>query len=260
MNTPCRSHVDLFEEWSVAMPKRILIVEDDFVTRALLQRVLQTADYEVSTCPDGPDALNHFQQHGLPHLVIVDLGLPSMHGFDLCKRIKNMGDVPIIILSGHNDAKTIEQGIRNYAEDYVTKPFDVRVIVARVGRVLSRFPDFSYVDSPVQEVDELLSIDFPNNRIRVGDVFTSLTPTESGLLHVLFNSQGQIVRNEALMGRVWPNEEVFEETLRVHMHRLRRKIKVAAGRNYIYTERGAGYMFCQPKHVEGPVEHDEESV
>ncbi len=231
--------------------KRLLIIEDDFVTRTLLREVLEKAGYQVSSVSDAPEALTLLQQQGLPHLVLVDLGLPSMHGFALSERIKRMGDVPIIFITGDASHEAVVYGLQKYAEDYITKPFDVEEVAARVHRVLSRFADYSYAQAPVMVIDKHLSIDFPRSRIVLDGQPTPLTPIETNLLHILVRNQGRIVSPETLMARVWPNVEVFAETLRVHMHRLRRKLQSNNCRApYIRTERGIGYTFSVPDETQ----------
>ncbi len=228
--------------------KRLLVVEDDSVTRKLLQQVLAEAGYSVIAVDDGPGAIAAIQQSGLPHMVLLDLGLPSMHGFALSERIKRMGDVPIVIITGDDSEEATVYGIRQYAEDYITKPFNVSEVLARIQRVLSRFADYSYAQAPVLKVDEHLSIDFPNSRIILEEQVIALTPTETSLLYVLVRNKGHIVSPEMLIRRVWPNEEVYEETLRVHMHRLRRKLQIDPQQpQYIQTERGVGYIFLVPE-------------
>lgn len=227
---------------------RLLIVEDDAVTRDLLQHVLQQAGYEVNAVRDGPDALNFIKKNGLPHLVVLDLGLPGMHGFTVGELIKRMGDVPIIILTGEDSEDMVVQGIEQYADDYITKPFSVKEVVVRIQRVLSRVIDFSYAQSPVVQIDEHLAIDFPNNQVwRDGQIIT-LTPTETSLLSVLLRNKGHIVPTATLIARVWPNEEVYEETLRVHIARLRGKLAAKSNEmQYIRNERGVGYTFNFPE-------------
>lgn len=218
--------------------------------RKLLQAVLQDAGFEIRTANDAGHALDLLQEYGLPHLVLIDLGLPGMDGFALSERIKRMGDVPIVIITGDDSEESKLRGIQQYAEDYITKPFNVKEVIARIQRVLNRIADYSYAQERIITVDSNLSVDFVNNRALVGDQEISLTPTETNLLHVLIRNQGQIVSYAALIARVWPNEEVFEETLRVHMHRLRRKLQQDSTKEYIHTERGAGYSFHIPSDGE----------
>ena len=224
--------------------KRLLVIEDDSITRKLLQQVLQQAGYTVSAVGDASSALTILQQDGLPHLILMDLGLPGMDGFTLSDHIKRMGDVPIIVLSGVSDEETKTAGIERFADDYITKPFNSKEVVARINRVLSRISDYSYAGGRVTRVDDRLSVDFTHHRAWLDGQEIVLTPIESSLLLILLRNKGQIVSPETLLARVWPNEEVYEETLRVHMSRLRRKLKSDGQQpEYIQTERGAGYSF-----------------
>jgi len=228
---------------NVNSDKRLLVIEDDSIARKLLQQVLQQAGYTVTAVGDASSALTTLQQDGLPHLILLDLGLPGMDGFTLSDHIKRMGDVPIIVLSGVSDEETKTAGIERFADDYITKPFNSKEVVARIHRVLSRIGDYSYAGGRVTRVDDRLSVDFTHQRAWLNDQEIVLTPIESNLLMILLRNKGQIVSPETLLARVWPNEEVYEETLRVHMSRLRHKLKSDGQPDYIQTERGAGYSF-----------------
>ncbi|MEP7287109.1 MAG: response regulator transcription factor [Chloroflexota bacterium] len=235
--------------------KRLMIVEDDTTTRRLLQSILQQAGFEVTATSDGATALAALQKQGLPHLVVLDLGLPGMDGFALSERIKRMGDVPIIVLSGNDKEEAKIQGIQQFADDYITKPFNPKEVVARIERILSRITDYSYAQGRVVTIDEHLSIDFANNRVVMEGREITLTPIETNLLMILLRNKGQVVSPNTLIARVWPNEEVYEDRLRVHMHRLRRKLHGAAEtdqQQYIYTERGVGYSFHVPEESKQP--------
>lgn len=223
---------------------KILLIEDEPPINKLITDYLSTHDYEVLPFYDGPEALKHIKQNGLPHLALIDLMLPGMHGFEVSTKLKAMGDVPIIFVTAINDTETIVQGLKRYADDFIVKPFELRELEARVQTVLSRIPSLDYASQPVVQVDDNLSIDFAHNRISVGNKTHTLTPTESILLHVLLRNAGRVVENRLLIARVWPSEDVGEDTLRVHMHRLRRKLESDSHHpHYIRTERGVGYMF-----------------
>jgi DNA-binding response OmpR family regulator len=223
---------------------KVLVVEDEANIAKLISEYMSAHGYEVATVPDGPDALEYVRARGLPHIALIDLALPNMHGFDLSSKLKAMADVPIIFVTSTSDTETIVQGLRRYAEDFIVKPFDLRELEARVTAVLSRMPSLDYASEPVVKIDDHLQIDFAHNRLTVGSRAFSLTPTESILLHVLLRNAGRVVENRMLIARVWPSEDVFEDTLRVHMHRLRRKLEADSHHpHYIRTERGIGYMF-----------------
>ena len=223
---------------------KVMLVEDDTQISKLISDYLGKHGYEVWSFEDGPEALEHIRGRGLPHIALVDLALPSMHGFELSNKLKSMADVPIIFVTSTGDTDTIVQGLKKYAEDFIVKPFELRELEARIQVVLARMPSLDYASEPIVHIDNHLSIDFAHNRITIGGKTIGLTPTESILLHVLLRNAGRVVENRMLIARVWPSEDVGEDTLRVHMHRLRRKLESDSHHpHYIRTERGVGYMF-----------------
>jgi DNA-binding response OmpR family regulator len=223
---------------------KILLIEDDPNINKLITDYMNSHGFEVTAVTDGPEALELVRTRGLPHLALVDLTLPSMHGFEVSNKLKSMADVPIIFVTASSDTETVVQGLKKYAEDFIVKPFELRELEARVQVVLARMPSLDYASEPIIRIDDNLSIDFAHNRIVVNGKAYGLTPTESILLHVLLRNAGRVVENRMLIARVWPSEEVYEDTLRVHMHRLRRKLEADSHHpHYIRTERGVGYMF-----------------
>jgi DNA-binding response OmpR family regulator len=223
---------------------KLLLVEDDLNISKLISDYMSRHEYEVICMEDGPEAIEYIKKEGLPHIALVDLDLPTMHGFEVATRLKSMADVPIIFVTSTGDTETIVQGLRKYAEDFIVKPFELRELEARIQVVLARMPSLDYASEPIIEVDNNLSIDFAHNKLTVNKKTHGLTPTESILLHVLLRNAGRVVENRMLIGRVWPSEDVGEDTLRVHMHRLRRKLEADSHHpHYIRTERGVGYMF-----------------
>jgi DNA-binding response OmpR family regulator len=230
---------------------RIAIVDDDHELVQLVKEAFELEGYQVSGFYDGLFFLRHVSAHGLPHLAIIDLHLPSMHGFDVSKKLKALGDVPIVFISNEDEVETIIDGLRQFADDFVTKPFDIRELLIRVQRILSRVRSFDYLNYPITRVDERLSIDFGNGWLLIDGEPVTLTPIEANLLYILIQNAGSVVTSEALIARVWPAETVFEETLRVHMHRLRRKVELDfRAPRYIQTERGVGYCFIIEKKTE----------
>src|SRR6185369_3581941 len=126
------------------------------------------------------------------------------------------------------------------------KPFSPRELVARVQRVLRRIGDYAYTLDPVVTIDQRLAIDCTHQQAIVDGQTITLTPTETKLLYILMRNAGRPVTNDFLLRRLWPQEEVFEDTLRVHVHRLRQKIEVNPTKpHYVVTERGIGYKFAQ---------------
>ncbi len=227
--------------------QRILVVDDDSDVARLVEAKLKQAGFDVLVANSGPRALELLDFYGLPHLAIVDIRMPGMDGFEFCRVVQQFSDLPIIFLTAIDEEETVIKGIEQYAEDYVTKPFSPRELVARVQRVLRRIGSFEYTLAPSTGVDDYLAVDFVHQQATVQGRPTALTPTETKLLYILMRNAGQTVSTDFLLRRLWPLEEVFEDALRVHVHRLRQKIEPVPTRpRYVITERGLGYKFPSP--------------
>jgi DNA-binding response OmpR family regulator len=223
----------------------ILVVDDDPNILRLVRQALETEGFEVSTAVTGQQALNKLTRE-LPNLAIVDIKLPDIDGFEVCRRIQQYAIIPVVMLTGIDNEDTIVDTLDRYAEDYIVKPFNGRELAARVRRVLRRFGDVQTTSSSAEiMVDEGLRINFGQHWADVRNTRQDLTPTESKLLHMLVRHAGQVLTTDALLARVWsPEEEVYVEGLRVHIRRLREKIEPDASKpTYILTERGVGYRF-----------------
>jgi DNA-binding response OmpR family regulator len=224
--------------------RRVLAVEDDPDLLRLIRRELESAGFEVWACPSAEDALDVISRRGLPHLALMDIILPGLDGLSLARNLHAWSDLPVVMLTSVNEEDTVVQAIQSFAEDYIRKPFNPREMVARVERVFRRIGDFAYALQPVIRVDAHLSVDFAHQRALVEGRPVPLTFTETKLLYVLMRNAGRAVATDFLLRRLWPSEEVFEDSLRVHVHRLRGKIEPEPSRpRYVVTERGTGYRF-----------------
>ena len=226
---------------------RILVLDDNFSMVRLVSTALQKSGFQVSTAASGEEGLEQIRRNGLPHLALVDIHMPyGMNGFDFCEAVLNYSDVPIIMLTAVDEDETIIQTIDQYAEDYITKPFNPGELVARVRRVLRRIGDFAYTLSAETVVDEHLTVSFPYQRAIIDGNEVALTPTETKLLYILMRNAGQTVTTDFILRRLWPMETVFEDRLRVYVHRLRRKIEAHPEEpRYILSQRGVGYSFTR---------------
>jgi DNA-binding response OmpR family regulator len=230
-----------------AAPPVILCVDDDADIRRVLRHALELAGLSCAEAATGPLALDWVSRHGLPHAAIVDIRMPGMTGLELCDRLHAYSDLPIILLTAVDDEPTMVRSIETFADDYVLKPFRPAVLVARVRRLLRRTGGGLAPQGPELRVDERLSLRFQNLEALVAGTSVPLTPTETKLLYVLLRGAPRSVRNAQLLARVWPREEVFEDTLRVHVHRLRQKVEPDPSRpRYLVTDRGIGYRFVAP--------------
>ena len=215
----------------------------NFVNRSL-------SGYTFVSFASGTEALEDAKQHGLPHVALVGLSLPDMHGFELAAELQALADVPIILTASESDAdmlSEIDDGLHQYADDFVIEPYPFAELELRIRKVLSRMPSFNYTSEPIIAIDDYLSIDFARNLIVVSGQLVGLTFNESALLRVLLRNATRVVENRTLLARVWPSGEIGEGALRVHMHRLRSKLELDSHYpHYILTERGVGYRFTQP--------------
>ena len=217
----------------------VLLVDDDLTLLSVLSRRVSRAGYEVATANSGPAALK-LLEGSWPALMVVDLMMPGMDGFELCRRVKQIADLPIIVLSAVDGSEAKVSALELYAEDYVTKPFDPDELVARIQRVLRRAPvgrTQISLDGGDVEVDLAL------RRVTTPRGTDQLTPTEARLLQVLAASVERIVPTDELLDRVWTDADGADPSyLWVTVRRLRRKIEVDPDRpRHILTERGIGY-------------------
>lgn len=217
----------------------ILLVDDDQTLLSVLSRRVARAGYNVSTATSGPDAIALLDSQW-PALVIVDLMMPGMDGFELCRRIKQTADLPIIVLSAVDESEAKISALELYAEDYVTKPFDPDELIARIQRVLRR--------SPTRRTEIVLdkgdvAVDFASRRLSTPSGNHQLTPTEARLLQVLAGAIDRVIPTEQLLERVWTDADGADPSyLWVTVRRLRRKLEADPDRpRYLLTERGIGY-------------------
>lgn len=220
----------------------ILVIDDSPETLQIVRFALRRTDYEVSTAVSGEEALDMIRDRGLPHLVICDLRMPRMDGFELCRQLSRWADVPVIMLTAVDEPDAIVEALDQYAEDYIVKPFVVDELLARVKRVLKRIGVFPYPRQMPVAVDGHLRVNFPQRQLFYEGTESVLTPTEARLLYMLLRQPGQTIPYDYLLRRMWPHEMVFEDRLHVFVHRLRNKMP-SNGHQYIALERGAGYRF-----------------
>lgn len=237
--------------------KRILIVEDNAELRTLVNMKFSHLGYEVLEAANGRIGLDVIRQRGLPDIAIVDIHMPEMNGIEFCEAVQQFSDLPVIMLTAIDDSETVVHAIEHFAEDYIVKPFNLKELTVRVERILRRMGNTTIAASAVITIDERLAANFAQQSAIVDGETVSLTPTETKLLYILLANAGRTVSNDFLLNRVWPREEVFEDTLRVHIHRLRQKIAQADKKvDYIITIRGVGYQFT----VTPPKELNEISI
>ena len=225
-----------------ALRPALLLVDDDPTLLSVLARRMAREGYEVLTATSGAQALLQLEQRW-PSLLIVDLMMPGMDGFELCARVKRIADLPIIVLSAVDASEAKVRALEDYAEDYITKPFDPDELVARVQRVLRR----AAAGRPQLVLDGgELEIDLAARRATTPLGSWPLTPTEVRLLQVLISAVDTTVPTETLLDRVWSESDGADPSyVWVTVRRLRRKLERDPDRpRYLLTDRGVGYRLA----------------
>ncbi|HLM77825.1 MAG TPA: response regulator transcription factor [Rubrobacteraceae bacterium] len=222
--------------------RRILLVDDEPSIQKMLSHALEREGFQVHTVGDGEAALEAVGTYE-PHLIILDIMLPKMDGTEVCRRIRMHSEVPILMLTAKDDEIDRVVGLELGADDYVTKPFAVRELVARVRAIMRR------AATPTgQRQDELsydgLKIHLPSRRVAVAGEDVDLTYTEFELLVTLASNPGRVFSRSTLLTRVWGDEFRDERTVDVHIRHLREKIeRDPRNPEFIHTARGVGYVF-----------------
>jgi DNA-binding response OmpR family regulator len=222
------------------MNEMILVVDDEPKIVRFIQAYLEDAGYRVVTASDGQEAL-FVARHEKPDLVILDLMMPGMDGWDFIRYFRRERNTPVIILTARVEEADQVLGLELGADDYVTKPFSPRTLVARVRAVLRRARGGGIPAAVLRAGD--LVLDREAHVVTVEGQEVDLTPTEFKLLQVLMTAPGRVFTRADLLDRVLGDEaDVFERTIDAHVKNLRRKIEPEPGSpRYVITVRGAGY-------------------
>jgi two-component system KDP operon response regulator KdpE len=231
--------------------KLILIVDDEPRMIKFIRLNLDLEGYRVSEASNGLEALDKVRQE-LPDLVLLDVMMPEMDGFETLERIREISNVPVIMLTVKAEEEDKVRGLELGADDYVTKPFSPRELSSRIKAVLRRTEMPSPVEKTILKIDDDgfgLSIDFNRREVLVRGERIKLRPTEYRLLYHLVNNAGWVMTHEMLLSKVW-GYAYRDDThlLRVYITYLRQKIEPdPSNPRYIFTERGIGYRFVDFK-------------
>lgn len=216
---------------------KILLVDDDPRLRDLVRIALERAEFAVITANDGQSALTHAAREA-PDLIVLDIGLPEMDGFEVCRRVRAGSDVPILFLTARDDEIDRILGLEMGADDYVTKPFSPRELVARVRAILKRT---NGAGQRKDVVHGALRLDRAAHRVWVGAAEVTLTSTEFTLLDHLISYPAQVRSRRQLVEAHWgANSAVSDRTLDSHLRNLRRKLAEAGAPDAIETVHGVG--------------------
>ena len=218
---------------------RILIVEDDPGIAAAIQTQLGMWDMEARCAQnfhDIPEEVRAFD----PHLILLDIGLPAFNGYHWCREIRKASSVPIMFISSAADNMSIVMAMSMGADDFIAKPFDQSVLVAKIQALLRRCYDFGAASPTL--VHRGASLNTSTNRLTVGGADVELSKNEYRILLLLMQNRGKIVSREKLMDDLWATDSfVDDNTLTVNVGRLRKKLEAAGLSDFISTKFGVGY-------------------
>ncbi|UCC62643.1 MAG: response regulator transcription factor [Anaerolineae bacterium] len=232
----------------------ILVVDDEPRMIRFIRMNLELEGYKVLEATNGLEALERVRED-LPDLVVMDVQMPEIDGFEALEHIRQVSTVPVIMLTVKADEEDKVRGLELGADDYVTKPFSPRELSSRIKALLRRLEMPSPPAKTVIQIDDRLTVDFHRHQVVVDGEPVKLRPTEYRLLYHLISNAGWVMSHETLLSKVWGHEYRDEShLLRLYITYLRKKVEVdPANPQYILTERGLGYRFVdfEKQHREG---------
>jgi DNA-binding response OmpR family regulator len=228
------------------MARTILVVDDETTLRETLAEALDAEGFRVLTAADGREALNRFREHQ-PDLVVLDLMLPELSGIEVCRIIRAESGVPIVMLTAKSSELDKVVGLELGADDYVTKPFSLRELTARIRALLRRTEQLAEAPTPSVELGAL-TVDLAGHRLLHDGERVPLKPKVFELLAYLLRHPGQVLTRDQLLEHVWGYDYAGEtRTVDVHVHWLRAAIEPEPAEPiYLHTVRGVGYVFRRP--------------
>jgi len=244
------------------MPDRrqlILVVDDEPRMTRFIRMNLELEEYRVIEAYNGLEALDKVRTD-LPDLVILDVMMPELDGFETLEMLREVSNVPVIMLTVRADEEDKVRGLELGADDYMTKPFGARELASRVRAVLRRTQGPVAPEETILHIDDRLSIDFNGRKVIVEGQHIKLRPTEFRLLYHLIENAGWVVPHETLLAKVWGYEYREEiQYLRLYITYLRQKIEPDPSHpRYILTERGVGYRFVDFRKEQRAEAHKED--
>jgi two-component system KDP operon response regulator KdpE len=225
----------------------VLVADDEPRIVRFIRANLEEEGYQVLTATNGREAVR-LAEIEAPDIVLLDVVMPDMNGLEACRRLREFSNAAVVMLSGRGEEKDKVQALDLGADDYLTKPFGARELLARMRAILRRMALGAEARKQPVLVAGDLAIDFAKRRVNVGDREVRLTATEYALLYQLASNPGRVLTHEQLLRRVWGEEYGGEtEYLWVHIRHLREKLEADPSRpRHILTERGVGYVFREP--------------
>lgn len=219
--------------------QKIMIVEDDEIISASVEKYLRNWGYDVRTIKDFEHVLREVADYN-PHLVLMDISLPYFNGYYWCEEIRKVSKIPIIFVSSAADNMNIIMAVNMGADDFIAKPFELEVLLAKVQAILRRTYDFGGQTSLLEHRGVIM--DIGNQTLTFEGEQIELTKNEYKILKTLMENKGKTVSRDKIMMKLWESDSfVDDNTLTVNMTRLRKKLEGAGMKDFIETKKGLGY-------------------
>lgn len=222
------------------MNKKILIADDEMRMRVLVSDFLSIEGYEIIEAANGQEAIDLFMKNPQLHLVILDIMMPYYNGWEVCEAIRDVSEVPIIMLTAKNKEPDELNGFKSGADEYITKPFSPSIFVARVNALIKRTYGLQNDSEEIIKGD--LCINLKQHRVTSAGDLVELSQTEYDLLLYMIQNESRVLSRDQLLDHVWGYDyQGTDRTVDTHINRLRLKLKNCG--SYIHTQRGYGYKF-----------------
>lgn len=223
---------------------KILLIEDDIKLKKYISEYLQAYDYNVTTVDDF-DCVMEIVDEVKPNLILLDINLPKFDGFYFLRLIRKLYNTPVIILSARSDEGEQIRGMELGADDYVTKPFVIGILLAKINALLRRVNEYEEIKDETKDKDEkVLELIHESMKLRYKEDIIELTKNEYRILNILLSNTGKVVTREDILEALWDDTTfVDDNTLTVNMTRVKKKLNDLGIENVIATKRGVGYVF-----------------
>lgn len=220
---------------------RVMIVEDDFKIREFISENLEKWGYEVFALEDFNEVLNAFIDYK-PHIIIMDINLPSFDGYYWCSKIREVSKVPIIFISSRDSNMDVIMAINMGGDDFVQKPFSMEILLAKVNALIRRTYSYTNIEADVMEHNGVI-LNLKDNSLTYKDGKADLTKNEFEIIYILMKNNGRVIDRDKIMKSLWEDESfVDDNTLTVNINRLRKKLSSLKLDDLIETRKGQGYI------------------
>ncbi len=220
---------------------KVLIIEDDINMAEVMKKLLEKWGFNSTICEDFENVINTFKKVE-PHIILMDINISTYDGFYWCKKIREISSVPVIFVSSRDSSMDIVMAVNNGGDDYIQKPFDSSVLIAKLQAIIRRTYEYRAHEAQIMECSNVV-LSIKDATVHYKDKSSELTRNEFKILQTLMDNKGKLVSRESLMKQLW-NDDIYvnENTLTVNINRLRKRLEDIGVNDFINTKKGMGYI------------------